>query len=84
MAALPAPVPLLLPDPERRPTQNITVRLGAGLGREGTAARTGAKSTSKIYSMLLAFNLRYVPIGILSRASEILDARCSPRLSVLD
>jgi hypothetical protein len=34
--------------------------------------------------MLLAFNLRYVPIGILSRASEILDAQCSPRLSVLD
>ena len=24
--------------------------------------------------MLLTFNLRYVPIGILSRASEILDA----------
>jgi hypothetical protein len=84
MAALQPPVPLPSLTPERQPARNIAARLGAGLGREGTAARTGTKSTSKIYSMLLAFNLRYVPIGILSRASEILDARCSPRLSVLD
>ena len=56
------------------------MRLGAGLGRR-ELPRDGNEIDFKNFSTLLAFNLRYVPIAILSRP-VITRRPCYPRLSV--